>query len=119
MRECAMSKFHEIRRPKSGGFVSFSKGCAFVLASGFCVVRTKNVRNFVHRVQGFSPIRRCWLPGGRLAALHGRNLGCGCVTLPVLPGKMAVTIDAALQAAVFPAWRSLWVKKQLYSRRGL
>ena len=32
MRECAMSKFHEIRRPKSGGFVSFSKGCAFVLA---------------------------------------------------------------------------------------
>lgn len=35
------------------------------------------------------------------------------------PEKMAVTIDAALQAAVFPAWRSLWVKKQLYSRRGL
>lgn len=32
MWECAMSKFHEIRRPKSGGFVSFSKGCAFVLA---------------------------------------------------------------------------------------
>ena len=31
MRECAMSKFHEIRRPKSGGFVSFSKRRAFVL----------------------------------------------------------------------------------------
>lgn len=122
MWECAMSKFHEIRRPKSGGFVSFSpKGVHLSLhcvhSCGFCVVRTKNVRNFVHRVQGFSPIRRCWLPGGRLAALHGRNLGCGCVTLPVLPGKMAVTIDAALQAAVFPHGRSLWVKKQLYSRR--
>ena len=99
MRECAMSKFHEIRHPEQHGFVFFSKRRAFVLA--LCTLlrflcRTKNVRNFVHRVQGFASIRRRWLPGGRLAALHGRNLGCGCVTLPVLPGKTAATIDAAL-----------------------
>lgn len=49
----------------------------------------------------------------------GDVLAADVSDLPVLPGKTGTTIDAALQAAVFPAWRSLWVKKQLYSRRGL
>ena len=31
MRECAMSKFHEIRHPEQQGFVFFSKLRAFVL----------------------------------------------------------------------------------------
>ena len=91
MKSAARSRAVSYLSPKD---VHLSLHC--VHSFGFCVVRTKNVRNFVHRVQGFAPIRRRWLPGGRLAALHGRNLGCGCVTLTVLPGKTAAAIDAAL-----------------------